>query len=108
MDSGSLATRQSLGERVQAGLLKSLLIKILLLRQCVRVSGSGATHTLTLSLVRERVSIRSSPAIPRLHFLRCAQSFDTLTNVGGGQKGSVQIVGGRKGLLRGAKCITGI
>jgi len=46
---------------VQAGLPKSPRIQILLLRQCVRVSGHGAkTHTLTLSLVRERASKRSS------------------------------------------------
>ena len=47
---------------MQTGLLKSPLVKILLLRQCVRVCGSGAqtltlTLSLTLSLVRERASM---------------------------------------------------
>jgi hypothetical protein len=52
---------ERVGERVQAGLPKSPRIQILLLRQCVRVSGSGAKAlTLTLSLVRERASKRSS------------------------------------------------
>jgi hypothetical protein len=46
----SLKLRERVGERVQAGLLKSPPIKILLLGQCVRVSGSGPeTHTPTLS-----------------------------------------------------------
>src|SRR5260370_6687010 len=52
---------ERVGERVQAGLPKAPRIQILLLRQCVRISGSGPeTHTPTLSLVRERASIRSS------------------------------------------------
>src|SRR4029077_14836446 len=59
--------------------LKSSRIKIVLLRQCVGVSGSGPeTHTPTLSLVREWASIRSSPAIPCLHFSRYKQFFDSL------------------------------
>ena len=54
--------RERVGERMQTGLLKSPLVKILLLCQCVRVSGSGAqtltlTLALTLSLVRERASM---------------------------------------------------
>src|SRR5713101_2660401 len=74
-----LSLRERVGERVQAGLLKSPRIKILLLRQCLGVSGSGPeTHTPTLSLVRERASRRSSLAISRLQFSRCKQFFDSL------------------------------
>jgi hypothetical protein len=43
------------GGEGEASLLKTPRTQIILLRQCVRVSGSDAeTHTLTLSLVRER------------------------------------------------------
>jgi hypothetical protein len=72
-----LSLRERVGEK--AGLVKSPRIKIPLLRQCAGVSGSGPdTHTPTLSLIRERASIRSSPAIPRLHFSRRNQFFDSL------------------------------
>src|SRR5690348_1089739 len=53
LENRQVSSYGSVGERVQASLLKTLLMKILLLHQCVWASGSGPkTHTLTLSLVR--------------------------------------------------------
>jgi hypothetical protein len=80
-----LSLRERVGERVQGGLLKFPRIQILLRRQCVGGSGSGPeTHTPTLSLVRERASRTSSPAIPLLHFSSCNQFFDGLNLTGEG------------------------
>src|SRR6266700_2386089 len=59
--SRDLRQRVAMGEGA-GGWAESLRVKIVFLRQCVRVSTSGPeTHTLTLSLVRERASIRCSP-----------------------------------------------
>jgi len=73
-----LSLRERVGERVQAGLLKSPRIKILLLSQCAVVSRSAAeTRTLTLSLVRERASISSSFGNFMRKASRCEWFFDS-------------------------------
>jgi hypothetical protein len=91
-----LSLRERVGQRVQTDLLKSPRIMILLLRQCICVSGGGPqTHTPTLSpstrlrlrsgqaLVRERASGRSSLAISRLQF-HAASSSSTVSIQGEG------------------------